>query len=295
MWNKRQRGVIAAILSLACCGAYLSRRSIASTRSLIFSEFDVPTILLGGDASTTTTSRGHGPPAYYANLWRRRFSSRSGFIFFKHIRKAGGTAIREYLHAVMEYHGQATFRQFLKNHDRKETRRHSPFLNSAQKQLAERYYNQRMNKTTTVASRTHNKYKVHYIEQEFSSMDWKCRHIDPRWNDSLSVVSLRHPIERHLSEFFYSGAGEFEGRRFDGFTTKLRMDRTKLYANRTYTHALSVFLMEHLPPWAKTRETPGNYFPWYFGRHYVRDMCASCFRYCAEETSVVVFHAWRLL
>ena len=49
---------------------------------------------------------------------------------------------------------------------------------------------------------------ITYYEQEFYAMDWQCPTADAdRWRDTLSVVALRHPIERHLSEFFFSGPG----------------------------------------------------------------------------------------
>ncbi len=37
---------------------------------------------------------------------------------------------------------------------------------------------------------------VSYYEQESHAMDWRCPQIDGRWNDTLSIIALRHPIER---------------------------------------------------------------------------------------------------
>src|SRR5210317_1301318 len=47
----------------------------------------------------------------YRDRWNHRFSSsaargkRGGYVFFKHIRKAGGTTLRSYIRNVFEHHG----------------------------------------------------------------------------------------------------------------------------------------------------------------------------------------------
>ena len=142
-----------------------------------------------------------------AKRWQHQFSTRSGYLFFKHIRKAGGTAMRNYLFDVMKYHGHGTLEQFLSNTEEKEATRHFPFMQLHQQRLAQNYYNQsnEANESNAMEALSLNKNKVYYLEQEFASMDWGCRDIDPRWNISLSVIVLRHPIERHLSEFFILG------------------------------------------------------------------------------------------
>jgi hypothetical protein len=76
--------------------------------------------------------------------------------------------------------------------------RHFPFLDSEQKQIAQRYFN---SPNDRLQHHSQTPKKVYFVEQEFSTMDWQCRDIDPRWNYSLSVVILRHPIKRHLSKF----------------------------------------------------------------------------------------------
>ena len=78
---------------------------------------------------------------------------------------------------------------------------------------------------------------VTYYEQEAYAMDWQCpKHDARRWRDSLSVIALRHPVERHLSEFFYSGPGRLgrlnelhkEGNYGDGeFARLLRIELPK--------------------------------------------------------------------
>jgi hypothetical protein len=47
--------------------------------------------------------------------------------------------------------------------------------------------------------------------QEWSAMPWECPFEDALWNQSINVIVLRDPIERQLSEFFYSGKGSSNG------------------------------------------------------------------------------------
>mmetsp|Transcript_63285 Transcript_63285/g.187091 ORF Transcript_63285/g.187091 Transcript_63285/m.187091 type:complete len:436 (-) Transcript_63285:29-1336(-) len=108
----------------------------------------------------------------FVNRWHTRLGHpRGGYIFLKHIRKAGGTTLRTYLADVMIYHEM-----------RQESSANVPIRRGG---------------------------NVSYFEQEFFSMDHHCPDIDPRWNDTLSIIALRHPIERHISEFFYSGPGAY--------------------------------------------------------------------------------------
>lgn len=90
-----------------------------------------------------------------------------GFIYFKHLRKAAGTSVRRYLETVIEYH-----------------------------------YQNEINITP-------NPPKTPWLmyHQEWSAMPWNCPSRDPLWNKSINVIVLRDPIERQLSEFFYSGKG----------------------------------------------------------------------------------------
>ncbi|KAL7477616.1 hypothetical protein ACHAW6_003415 [Cyclotella cf. meneghiniana] len=71
-------------------------------------------------------------------------------------------------------------------------------------------------------------------------MDSECPLHDPRWERSLRVVTLRHPIERHVSEFFFTGPGK-----------QFHIDSQQLYRNKTYTRQLSSFLNENFPLWMK--------------------------------------------
>jgi hypothetical protein len=126
----------------------------------------------------------------YRDRWNHRFSSsvargkRGGYIFFKHIRKAGGTTLRTYIRNVFEYHGLSRDVADYENMRKVATT-----------------YNQTNTNTTGLSS----KYDISYVEQEYFPLDWQCSRIDPRWQESLSIIVLRHPIERHLSEFFFSG------------------------------------------------------------------------------------------
>ena len=83
-----------------------------------------------------------------------------------------------------------------------------------------------------------NHYQVHYIEHEFLPMDWKCPSIDPRWKESLRIIVLRHPIERHLSEYFFSGI-PMHGKKSTTALEYFPIDKSKLYVNKTY--------QKHLP------------------------------------------------
>ena len=74
-------------------------------------------------------------------------------------------------------------------------------------------------------------------------MAWDCPVNDPRWEDSLSFIVVRHPIERHMSEFFYHGPGE-----------KFPIDRSQLYVNKKYTEEMSNFLQEHIIKWMQTTD-----------------------------------------
>ena len=288
VWQRSLK-LIGAILIFAFCTASL-HRSVAQSLN-IFSGEEIPSV--GGDHITLSSDP-------YVNRWRRKFSSKSGYIFHKHIRKAGGTAIRNYITAALEHHGFGTFQQFLNNTDEQEALRHFPFLEDEQKEEAKRYYNQ----TRTMSAVHSNKPKVYYIEQEFSSQDWDCRDVDPRWNNSLSIIVLRHPIERHLSEFFYSGlvGTEFAGMKIDtvnsgrlavghkvGIGKKtiprkghaLQIDRTRLYTNKTYTQALSAFLQENLQRWGKTQST-NQQLKWYFGHKYTDNFQLRALAGCAS-------------
>ena len=155
----------------------------------------------------------------YANRWQRRFSSSEarnkagGYLFLRHNRKAGGTSLRAYFRDVLAYHNI--------------TRNLDDW------------------RAAKDGAKQPDHYQVHYIEHEFQAMDWQCPSVDPRWNESLSIIVLRHPIERHLSEFFFSGSGK----KF------YPIDRGKLYVNETYTGELSAFLEEWIPKWMKRKGT----------------------------------------
>jgi hypothetical protein len=238
----------------------------------------------------------------YVNRWQRRFADTSGYIFFKHIRKAGGTAVRNYIHEAMKHHGHGTLHQLVERYTQQEVTRHFPFLLQAQKNLIQNYYNN-TNNTTNATSSKNAVPKVYYIEQEWSSMDWKCRANDPRWNNNtLSIITLRHPIERHLSEYFYSGAparGKFMGHQFGSpqvhnnqtffridKSNTLQINRTQIYVNRTYTHLLSIFLQDNLVRWLdESNESNSTNMKWYFGQYYTDNLQLRALAGCAASSS----------
>jgi hypothetical protein len=116
----------------------------------------------GSLSTVVTVTKQH--PLPLINRWQFRGLDRpnkGGYLFFKHIRKAGGTTLYGYLERVMQYH-----------HALKQQNASSSCSNNKQQG------------------------EVSYYEQESHAMDWRCPQIDDRWNDALSIISLRHPIER---------------------------------------------------------------------------------------------------
>ncbi|KAL7466249.1 hypothetical protein ACHAXS_006542 [Conticribra weissflogii] len=196
----------------------------------------------------------------YFDRWKQRFassalpndSSTGRYLFFKHIRKAGGTTLRSYFRDVFAYHGR--------------TRNENDFIRSK-----------------TGATDPNNDI-IYYVEQEFSTMDYECPKIDPRWNNSVSIITLRHPIERHLSEFFYSGPGR-----------RMSIRRDQLYSNQTYTKLLSEFIEHFVPKWMNSSQgrVKGMHgkFNMYFGRYYVdnfqlRALAGCSSRKCLSEKNI---------
>lgn len=163
-----------------------------------------------------------GPLA--GSIWDQRFSSSaargklSGYVFFKHIRKAGGTTLRSYLRNVFEHHGLS-------------------------RNVSD--YEQMITNQTNIHLR--NKYDISYVEQESVPLDWQCSAVDPRWQESLSIIVLRHPIERHISEFFFSGMTLKTKKRVFGNNRIIQKDQ--LFINRTYTQTLAGFIAEEVPYW----------------------------------------------
>ena len=131
------------------------------------------------------------------------------------------------------------------------------------------------------------RYFINYIEHEFQTIDWQCPNIDPRWRESLRVIVLRHPIERHLSEFFFSGAGK----RF------YPIDKEQLYVNETYTNELKEFMSKQIPKWMKhigifhQKEGIEGKFNLIFGRQYtdnfqLRSLAGCSSGDCLKEKNV---------
>ena len=201
-----------------------------------------------GSETLSILNDNHEP---YLNRWQRRFASskkrqkQGGYLFFRHMRKAGGTSLRDYFRDVMLYHNI--------------TRNLDDFRDA-------KYPS------------TH--YQVHYIEHEFQPMDWKCPIVDPRWNESMRIIVLRHPIERHLSEYFFSGSGkEFAP-----------IDKEQLYVNKTYTDHMKEFLSKQLPKWmngigrSRKKEHVEGKFNMIFGRHYTDNFQLRALAGCSSPT-----------
>lgn len=129
------------------------------------------------------------------------------------IRKAGGTSLRAYFRDVLGYHGI--------------TRNMNDYSKAKRLELA--------------GNKTGN-YQIYYVEHEFLTMDSHCPNVDPRWKESIRIIVLRHPLERHLSEFFFSGPG---------FKKYFPIDKGQLYINTTYTDELAELMNEWVPKWMK--------------------------------------------
>lgn len=176
----------------------------------------------------------------YRDRWNHRFSSSAargksgGYVFFKHIRKAGGTTLRTYIRNVFEYHGLSrdvadyeNMRAVATSHDQ--------------------------TNTTGLSS----KYDISYTEQEYFPLDWQCSRIDPRWQESLNIIVLRHPIERHLSEFFFSGVSLEKKKSVFGKQRRI-IDREELFKNRLYTDTLAQFIAKEVPYWVENSKRDGS-------------------------------------
>mmetsp|Transcript_29784 Transcript_29784/g.61891 ORF Transcript_29784/g.61891 Transcript_29784/m.61891 type:complete len:498 (+) Transcript_29784:220-1713(+) len=209
----------------------------------------------------------------YNNRWLHRFrqatrrNNLGGIFFFRHIRKAGGTSLRRYFQQVMEHHNQVFAAAW-------------PYTNGKVETLDEL-----LGKDNP---------KILYVEEEFHPMSYDCPATDPRWRDTLSVTVLRHPIERHMSEFFYHGPGK----------ALMPLNRTRLYVDEEYTEKISNFLMEEVPRWIRRtdnarsnhyneeeEESLENFRLPFFSRHYTDNLQLRAFagcstRECIEQTSM---------
>eukprot|EP00804_Cyclotella_cryptica_P009965 CCRYP_015408-RA/>CCRYP_015408-RA protein AED:0.22 eAED:0.15 QI:0/0/0/1/0/0.5/2/0/502 len=222
---------------------------------------DVRTLSADRMPSLASTSIRHDDHANklprYKNTWQTRFhASKSnhrtgGYLFFKHIRKAGGTTLRSYFRHVLQYHGyDGTFPKVFRGVNRT---RFPPYLLEEYDSIVAKSTVRTNTKLGDGHSGGKTEYPVYYIEQEFDAMDHQCPTLDPRWQDSLRVITLRHPVERIVSEFFYSGPGRYHP-----------MNRTRLHLNDTsYLAELSNMLQRKIPEWmgknySRRRETREN-------------------------------------
>jgi len=183
----------------------------------------------------------------FVNRWDRRFESPLSdnpikYLFFKHIRKAGGTSLRTFFFTVLEYHDQS--RTFDLSPVAAEFFESGAYENSRGGEFRKGFFENKKAKTQKKNQRRGRRgrkdrtYEVHYVEQEFDAMDWQCPSTDPRWKDSLRIITLRHPIERHFSEFFFSGPGQ-----------AFKVNKTLLYTNQTYANELTFHINEQFPLW----------------------------------------------
>ena len=169
--------------------------------------------------------------------------------------------MRSYLARVMKYHGNPRTRiDYIKNIKSQDIRDHLirnwDLVNS------------------TAAQSEAKKHQIHYAEQEFQSMDWECSRVDPRWNHTLSVIVLRHPVERHLSEFFYSGPGK-----------RQQLDTQKLFGEDTklrYKKGLIKMITRELPGWLDDTRIKTRGMVWFFYRQYTDNFQLRALAGCAR-------------
>lgn len=215
----------------------------------------------------------------FVNRWQMKFHTenrRDGYLFFKHIRKAGGTTMRNYLAKVLEHHNNPrTVAEFIRNVK-------SEYISDQLLDELRRVGNLGENELDLMNVTIHTmnsmaaakkRYQIHYAEQEFSAMDWECSRVDPRWKNTLSVIMLRHPIERHLSEFFYSGPG-----------SSLGLDAAKLFGdeNNQYKKRVRKKLLDELPGWLDDTYAESRSVNFYFGRHYTDNFQLRALAGCAQ-------------
>ncbi|KAL3924156.1 MAG: hypothetical protein SGILL_001219 [Bacillariaceae sp.] len=201
-------------------------------------------------------------PLTQLSLWKQRFHPDDAtlsnntqlsrkHIFFKHVRKAGGTFLRGYLDAVRIFHPDAADPRGKWN--KKRTVFTSEKLDlSADPSL------------------------VSFYEQEFGALDWKCSEVDPRWNNTISVTALRDPISRQISEFFHSGIKIFnygQAGKTNRTNREGAMRLTELYLDGNYTNEFYVLLDEYVPKWMDLPvDRPG-----FLGRHFTTDFQVKAF------------------
>jgi hypothetical protein len=138
------------------------------------------TITVANQQSNNNNNNNNNNSMALSKRWRHRFNETlCVFLYFRHLRKAAGTTVHTYLNKVAVYH---------------ETLRRQRHGIPQQKSAG-----------GIVPRSNPNKGMVVYATLEFNSMDGQCPFVDTKWKDTLSVISLRHPVERTISEFFYSG------------------------------------------------------------------------------------------
>lgn len=159
--TKRQRALYAAIILFAFCAGSLYQSINSTNNNMMLDLLDRQTS--SSSSSATSASSSHEP---YVNRWHDKFASNSGYVFFKHTRKAGGTAIRNYIFLAMKHHGFGTWKQFLESTTPKEVKRHFPFINDHLRNITRKYYNSTRNdKGGSRLPIRPRKNRVYYMEQ----------------------------------------------------------------------------------------------------------------------------------
>jgi hypothetical protein len=152
------------------------------------------------------------PGSYHRSIWDQRLRD-GGFVYFKHLRKAAGTSVRRYLVNVVDYHYQKEIK-----------------ITASDLEIAP---------------------PVPWLiyHQEWSAMPWECPFEDALWNQSINVIVLRDPIERQLSEFFYSGRGASNG-------TMSRLGKL-VKEEATYEKEAVALMKELVPMWMEEGRNKG--------------------------------------
>ena len=151
----------------------------------------------------------------YINQWAERIRE-GGYVYFKHLRKAAGTSMLAYLKKVINYHCEEV-------------------------NCEKKYSGGKKNDTI---------YPWMVYHQEWRAMPRECPFHDPLWNKSINVIVLRNPIDRQLSEFFYSGYGRK--------VRKMKRLGEKVKVDATYEKEAVELMKVLIPSWMENKKSYGR-------------------------------------
>ena len=158
-----------------------------------------------------------------------------GHVFFRHMRKASGTSMLHYLAHVIRYR--------LLNQT--SAARTTPPANDSSP----------IQKMTIMEKKIRPVLKWFLYHQEFGAMPWKCPTIDKeRWESTFSVIVLREPIDRQVSEFWYSGPGKTDPelkKLVNEYSTPIRSDNNGSQGKDDIVDKIFQRMAHLFPQWIK--------------------------------------------